>query len=497
MQYRRLGRSGLRISALSFGAWITFGTTVGRKEARELMACAYEHGVNFFDNAEVYAQGRAEQIMGEALADLRWRRDSFCVSSKVFWGAVENPRPTQHGLSRKHVFDACHEALRRLRVDYLDLYFCHRHDPETPVGETVAAMDALVRQGKVMYWGTSEWPAARIEEAQRFARENGLTAPTMEQPEYNLIHRERVEKEYAPLFRDYGMGATTWSPLASGLLTGKYNDGVPADSRLKTPGYAWVARWMFGREGEARLARVRRFCALAEELDVTPAQLAIAWCLRNPDVSSVILGASRLVQLESNLKVLDLLERLDGEVMPRVEACFADAPSIKKGATAAAPGGEAVAVIDSPVGRLRLRASGEGLTAIEFAARARMAAPSGGDAPAQALLARAVGQLEEYFAGRRRSFDLPLAPAGTAFQRRCWQALAAIPYGETRSYADIAAAIGQPKALRAVGLANHRNPLPIVVPCHRVIGADGSLTGYGGGLEAKRRLLALEQGEGR
>jgi O-6-methylguanine DNA methyltransferase len=353
-----------------------------------------------------------------------------------------------------------------------------------------------VRQGKVMYWGTSEWPADLIEQAQQLARKNGLTPPTMEQPEYNLIHRERVEKEYAPLYRKYGMGTTTWSPLASGLLTGKYNDGVPEDSRLTTPGYEWIGKWMFGREGEARIARVRSFCALGDTLGVTAAQLALAWCLRNPDVSSVILGASRLAQLESNLKVLDLLEPLDAGVMKRVEACFSDSPRKSAGKREADGADEAVAVIASPVGPLRLRAGNSGLKAIEFAARARAVAAQGGDKRARAHLEKADTQLAQYFAGKRRDFNLPLAASGTEFQQRCWDALTDIPYGETRSYADIAAAIGQPKAVRAVGLANNRNPLPIVVPCHRVIGADGSLTGYGGGLKAKRWLLALEQGGG-
>ncbi|HRQ65474.1 MAG TPA: aldo/keto reductase [Xanthomonadaceae bacterium] len=241
---------------------------------------------------------------------------------------------------------------------------------------------------------------------------------------------------------------------------------------------------------------MRRFCALAEELGVTEAQLALAWCLRNPNVSSVILGASRVTQLESNLKVLDLLEPLDAEVMKRVDACFADSPRQPAGKSVAAASGEAVAVIASPVGPLRLRANAQGLSAIEFAARARPAAIKGGDDTTRTHLKKAQTQLGEYFAGRRRDFNLPLAASGTEFQQRCWQALMDIPFGETRSYADIARAIGQPKAVRAVGLANNRNPLPIVVPCHRVIGADGSLTGYGGGLKAKRWLLALEQGSG-
>ena len=232
MQYRRLGSSGLQLSALSFGAWVTFGHQVGRGEARELIAAAWDHGINFFDNAEGYADGEAERVMGDVLADLRLPRDSWCVSSKVYFGSSANPKPTQKGLSRKHVHDACHDALKRLRVDYLDLYFCHRPDPDTPIVETVHAMDTLVRQGKVLYWGTSEWPAQAIREAHKVARTHHLHAPTMEQPQYNLLHRERVELEYAPLYAELGLGTTVWSPLASGLLTGKYNEGVTDDARL-------------------------------------------------------------------------------------------------------------------------------------------------------------------------------------------------------------------------------------------------------------------------
>lgn len=323
MIYRRLGRSGLKLSALSFGAWITFGTRIGVAEAREMLALAYDRGVNFFDNAEVYARGEAERIMGRALADLRLPRDAYCVSSKAFWGAVEDPRPTQHGLCRKHLVEACHQALRRLGVEYLDLYFCHRHDPDTPVEEVVVTMDLLVRQGKVLYWGTSEWPAERIEEACRFAAANGLIGPQMEQPQYNLIHRERVEREYAPLIEAFGLGLTTWSPLASGLLTGKYEEGVPADSRLATPGYSWLQRWVFGEEREARIERVRRFVALARDAGMTPATLAIAWCLRRPQVSTVILGASRLEQLAANLDTLDRLDDIPEALYASAEAIFA------------------------------------------------------------------------------------------------------------------------------------------------------------------------------
>lgn len=319
MQYRRMGSSGLQLSALAFGAWVTFGGQVGRSAARELIAAAWDHGINFFDNAESYANGAAESMMGDVIADLRLPRDGYCVSSKVFFGAANEPRPTQKGLSRKHVTDACHAALERLRVDYLDLYYCHRPDPETPIAETVWAMDALIRQGKVLYWGTSEWPAAQIREAHKIARAAHLHAPSMEQPQYNLLHRERVELEYAPLYAEFGMGTTTWSPLASGLLTGKYNDGVPDAARLGRDGYGWLKRMVVGDEDEQRLQRARRFTALADELGVAPAPLAIAWCLRNPHVSSVILGASRAEQLLQNLQALELVERFDEGTWARLE----------------------------------------------------------------------------------------------------------------------------------------------------------------------------------
>ena len=317
MLYRRLGTSGLQLSALSFGAWVTFGKQVGRAQARELLALAHDRGVNFFDNAETYNNGVAEQVMGDVLADLRFPRDSYCVSSKVFFGAVDKPLPTQRGLSRKHVTEACHQALQRLRVDYLDLYFCHRPDPDTPIAETVAAMDTLIRQGKVLYWGTSEWPAEAIHEAHRIARENHFYAPVMEQPQYNLFHRERVEVEYAPLCEAYGMGTTIWSPLASGLLSGKYNDGVPADSRLAQPGYEWLRESVLGH-GDERLGKVRALQPIATELGTSLAQLAVAWCLLNPHVSTVMLGASKREQLAQNLDALELLPRLDAAVAQRI-----------------------------------------------------------------------------------------------------------------------------------------------------------------------------------
>jgi len=323
MQYRRLGSSGLQLSALSFGAWVTFGNQVGRDAARELIATAWDHGVNFFDNAETYANGEAERVMGDAIADLRLPRDGYCVSSKVFFGSTKDPRPTQRGLSRKHVVDACHDALKRLRVDYLDLYFCHRPDPDTPIEETVRAMDALVQQGKVLYWGTSEWPAEKIREAHKIARLRNLQAPTMEQPQYHLMHRERVESEYAPLYAEFGMGITTWSPLASGLLTGKYNNGVQQEGRLAQQDYAWLQSSVLGEPKERRVERARKFTTLARELGVGPAPLAIAWCLRNPHVSTVMMGASRSEQLLQNLEALDVLERLGEAEWLRVEASVA------------------------------------------------------------------------------------------------------------------------------------------------------------------------------
>ncbi|MFA6228880.1 MAG: aldo/keto reductase [Rhodanobacter sp.] len=318
MQYRRAGTSGLQLSALSFGAWVTFGKQIGRSLARDMLALAHERGVNFFDNAETYNNGVAEQLMGDVLADLRFPRDSYCVSSKVFFGAVDHPLPTQRGLSRKHVIEACHQALQRLRVDYLDLYFCHRPDPDTPIVETVAAMDTLVRQGKVLYWGTSEWPAEAIHEAHRVARENHYYAPVVEQPQYNLLHRERVEQEYAPLYEAYGMGTTIWSPLCSGLLSGKYSHGVPVDSRLAQPGYEWLGEAVLGK-GNERLAQVGALQPIADELGTSMAQLAIAWCLLNPHVSTVMLGASRREQLAQNLDALELLPRLNASIAQRME----------------------------------------------------------------------------------------------------------------------------------------------------------------------------------
>jgi voltage-dependent potassium channel beta subunit len=324
MQYRRLGRSGLKLSALSYGSWVTFSFQLDATAATECMRAAYDAGVNFFDNAEVYAQGDSERIMGRVLREMGWGRDTYCVSSKVFWGGE---LPTQRGLSRKHIHDACHAALRRLQVDYLDLFFCHRPDLQTPIEETARAMHDLIRQGKVLYWGTSEWSAQQIQQAHGLAREHGLTPPTMEQPQYHMLHRDRVEREYLPLYDGIGLGTTTWSPLASGVLTGKYANGVPEGSRMALADYGWLREQVLeSEEGRANLLRATQVVALAGELEISPAQLAIAWCLKNPDVSTVILGASNRAQLEENLEAVERLPLLTEEVMQRIETILRNKP---------------------------------------------------------------------------------------------------------------------------------------------------------------------------
>lgn len=319
MEYRRLGKSGLKLSALSFGAWITFGDQVGDDTAEACMHEAYDLGMNFFDNAEAYSGGKAEEVMGRILARSGWDRDSFCVSSKVMFGAGKKG-PTQRGLSRKHVIEACHQALQRLQVEYLDLYFCHRPDPETPIEETVRAMNTLIEQGKVLYWGTSEWSAVQILQADQIARENHLIGPTMEQPQYNMLHRDRFEKEYAPLYSSIGLGTTVWSPLASGILTGKYNDGLPEDSRLALKNMQWL-RDELARKGRANMtAKVRSLASLASDLGTSPACFALAWCLKNPNVSTLILGASRPEQLRENVGALEVLPKITPEVLAQVES---------------------------------------------------------------------------------------------------------------------------------------------------------------------------------
>jgi len=316
MKYRRLGKSGLQVSELSFGAWVTFAQQISESTAEKLMTTAYDSGVNFFDNAEAYAEGKAEIVMGKILKRRKWGRDTFLVSSKVFWGG---DLPNQEGLSRKHVFEACHAALRRLQVDYLDLYFCHRPDPNTPIEETVRAMSDLISQGKVLYWGTSEWSGREIIEAHRVARELRLVPPTMEQPQYNMFHRDRVEKEFAPLYETVGLGLTTWSPLASGLLTGKYNNGDPGGTRTSLKDYEWLRDQFKTAEARNRLAKVKKLATVADDLGTTLPRLALAWCLKNPNVSTVITGASKPKQIEENMKAGEVVDKLTYDVQRRIE----------------------------------------------------------------------------------------------------------------------------------------------------------------------------------
>jgi voltage-dependent potassium channel beta subunit len=327
MEYRRLGRSGLQVSALSFGSWVTFGKRVDEEVSEACMIAAYESGVNFFDNAEVYAAGQSELVMGRILKKLGWSRDSYIVSSKVYWGSKREPAPTQRGLSRKHVVEACHQALERLQLEYLDLYFCHRPDRDAPIEETVWAMHTLIQQGKVLYWGTSEWSAQQIMEAYGIARQFNLVPPTMEQPQYHMFHRERVEVEYARLYDEIGMGSTIWSPLASGLLTGKYNDGIPQDSRANLEGFDWLKRRFTSEEARLQIKGIRKLAEIAERLGTNMPRLAIAWCLKNPNVSSVITGASRLEQVEDNMQALDVVEMLDADVMAEIESILDNKPT--------------------------------------------------------------------------------------------------------------------------------------------------------------------------
>lgn len=322
MEYRRLGKSGLQVSALSLGSWLTFGSQISDDVAEALMITAYERGVNFFDNAEVYANGRSEIVMGNILKKLGWPRDSYIVSSKVFFGAGAK-WPTQKGLSRKHIFEACDAALKRLQVAYLDLYFCHRPDKQTPIEETVWAMNHLIQQGKIFYWGTSEWSAQEIMEAHMVARELRLIGPVMEQPQYNMFHRDKVEAEYSQIYRTVGLGTTIWSPLASGTLTTKYLDEMPADTRMSRQGLQWLKERNLTEE---KLNKVRSLHQLSAELGTSLPKLAIAWTLRNPHVSTTILGASKPWQLEETLDSLEVLPLLDDTIMQRIEDILGNTP---------------------------------------------------------------------------------------------------------------------------------------------------------------------------
>ncbi|MBK1875547.1 potassium channel beta subunit family protein [Pelagicoccus mobilis] len=325
MQYRRLGKSGLQVSALSYGSWLTFGDQASTRTVETCLELAYNSGINFFDNAEAYANGQSEEVMGNAISKFGWARDTYVVSSKVFWGGE---KPNQIGLSKKHVIEACEAALRRLRIDYLDLYYCHRPDPDTPIEETVRAMDGLIQQGKILYWGTSEWSAQEIMEAYSIARQYNLTPPTMEQPEYNLLKRHRFEVEYQRLFTQIGLGATTFSPLASGILTGKYNQETPENSRLAYTQFDWMQEKLERFKAQGGVQILQELSAIAEKLGGTLPQLSIAWLLKNPNVSSVILGASRTEQLEQNLRALDILDTLNEEIMDEIETAISPLQAI-------------------------------------------------------------------------------------------------------------------------------------------------------------------------
>jgi len=320
MEYRRLGKSGLQVSTLSFGSWLTFGAQIGDDVAEKLMIMAYDNGVNFFDNAEVYANGKSEIVMGNILKKTGWARDTFVVSSKVFWGGK---LPNQSGLSRKHITEACHAALKRLQVDYLDMYFCHRPDKNTPTEESVRTMNTLIEQGKILYWGTSEWSGQEIMEAHMVAEKYGLIGPTMEQPQYNMFHRDKFEVEYSQIYKTVGLGTTIWSPLASGVLSGKYNDKFPEGTRLTNEGMEWLKERSLT---EDRVVKTRELTKIANEIGTTMPKMAVAWCAKNPNVSTVILGASKSHHLEETLTSLDVLPLLTDEVMEKIEGVLENKP---------------------------------------------------------------------------------------------------------------------------------------------------------------------------
>ncbi len=323
MEYRRLGKSGLKVSALSFGSWLTFGKQISNNTAEKLMGYAYDNGINFFDNAEIYAQGKSEIVMGRIIKKMKWDRTSFVVSSKAFFGD-HRKGPNQTGLSRKHLVEACNNALERLQVDYLDLYFCHRPDKETPIEEVVWTMNHLIQQGKILYWGTSEWSAQEIMEAHMAAKDYRLIGPTMEQPQYNMFERKKMEVEYSQIFKNIGMGTTTWSPLASGVLTDKYlRKNFPKGTRLGMDGLEWLKDAALQDE---RIPKVHALNEFAKELGISLPRMAVAWALKNPNVSTVILGASKLAQLKENLKALGDVSLLTPEVMDRVEDILANKP---------------------------------------------------------------------------------------------------------------------------------------------------------------------------
>jgi voltage-dependent potassium channel beta subunit len=323
MEYRHLGKAGIRVSELSLGAWVTYGGQVGEETAEACMRVAYEAGVNFFDNAEAYAGGNAETVMGNVLKRMGWPRESYIVSTKIFWGGRG---PNDTGLNYKHIVEGVNRSLKRLQLDYVDFLFCHRPDPNTPIEETVRALDLVVRQGKAFYWGTSEWSASEIMRADGLARQYQLRPPSMEQPQYNMLYRNRVEVEYQPLYRDLGYGTTIWSPLASGILTGKYNNGIPQGTRMSAPGMEWLREQVT----QDKIETVRRLQPVADDLGCSMAQLALAWCLKNPNVSTVITGASRPEQVTENMKSLDVVSRLSPEVMQRIDGILGNRPVVEE-----------------------------------------------------------------------------------------------------------------------------------------------------------------------
>jgi voltage-dependent potassium channel beta subunit len=317
MEYRKMGRTGLQLSILSYGSWVTFAKQIDDSISDRLMSIAYENGVNFFDNAEVYSSGQSELMMGRVLKSKNWERSSYTVSSKVFFGwRGKANKPNQHGLSRKHIMEACDEALQRLQLEYLDLFFCHRPDKNVPMEEVVRSMNTLIQQGKIFYWGTSEWSAAEIMEAHAVAQRLGLEGPAMEQPQYNLLERQKMEVDYYTIFKNIGMGTTIWSPLASGLLSGKYNNGIPEDSRLALEGFEWLKDRTFT---EDRIERIKALQQVAGELDTTLATLSIAWCISNPNVTTAILGATKEAQLLENLKALDVYPKITNELKEQID----------------------------------------------------------------------------------------------------------------------------------------------------------------------------------
>jgi len=325
MIYRYMGKTGLQLSVLSFGSWVTFHKQIEDNTADSLMGMAYDAGINFFDNAEGYAFGESEKMMGRVLKAKNWDRTSYAVSSKVFFGSRVNPKPNQTGLSRKHIVETCHEALQRLKVDYLDLYYCHRPDTNVPIEEVVWTMHNLIQQGKILYWGTSQWSGAEIMEAHRVAQQYGLVGPTVEQPQYNMFERFKVEQDYLPVYKNVGLGTTIWSPLAAGFLTGKYLNDIPEGSRLDIPGFEWLkARWL----QEEKIAKLKKLMDLSKQLGVSMASLAIAWTISNPHVTTAILGATKKEQLIDNLKALEVLTLLTPEVKQQIETILGNKPSM-------------------------------------------------------------------------------------------------------------------------------------------------------------------------